>query len=166
MASGPRVSLECGSPVTASDRPILYALFGLNRAGQILYGTLFILAAAAFVGRQILPGLQFSDQDEQLFRAARHGDRAAVEQALATGASLEHSAPIDHKTALFRAAVFGHADVVRLLLERGADPNAVGFDGRSALEVVTAARAEEKDPAVASNLDAVAALLKEAAGSR
>ena len=152
--------------MTAPDRPVLYALFGLNRAGQILYGTLIVLAVAAFVGWQILPGLQFSDQDEQLFRAARHGDRAAVEQALSAGASLEHAAPVDRKTALFRAAVFGHADVVRLLLERGADPNAVGADGRSALDVVIAARAEEKDPAVASGLDAVAAVLREAAAPR
>ena len=152
--------------MTASDRPVLYAIFGLNRAGKILYGTLFLLAIAAFAGRQILPTLQFSDQDEQLFRAARHGARAAVEQALTNGASLEHAAPIDHKTALFRAAVFGHADIVRLLLERGADPNAVGADGRSALDVVTAARAEEKDAAVASNLDAVAAVLRESAGQR
>src|SRR5882757_2999608 len=104
-----------------ADRPVLYALFGLNRAGQILYGTLFLLAAAAFAGWTMLPGLRFSGQDEQLFRAARHGDRAGVEHALSAGASLSHQAPIDRKTALFRAAVFGHAEVVRLLLERGAD---------------------------------------------
>jgi len=152
--------------VTAPDRPVLYALFGLNRAGQILYGTLIVLAAAAFAGWQILPGLQFSDQDEQLFRAARHGNRAAVEQALSAGASLEHTSPVDRKTVLFRAAVFGHADVVRLLLERGADPDAVGADGRSALEVVIAARAEEEDPAAAGGLDAVAVVLREAAKPR
>ena len=149
-----------------ADRPVLYALFGLNRAGQILYGTLIVLAVAVFAGRQILPRLQFSAQDEQLFRAARHGDRAGVDQALSAGASLDHAAPIDRKTALFRAAVFGHADVVRLLLERGADPKAVGADGRSAVEVVLAARAEEKDPAVARGLDAVAAVLREPVAAR
>ena len=146
-----------------SDYPVLLAIFGLNRAGQILWGTLAVLALAGFIGWQMLPGLQFTDQDEQLFRAARHGDRAAVERALSAGASLEHPAPIDHKTVLFRAAVFGHADVVRLLLERGANPDAVGSDGRSALDIVTAARKEEKDPAVASNLDAVAVVLREVA---
>ena len=155
-----------GAPVTARDRPVLYALFGLNRAGQILYGTLIVLAVAAFVGWQILPGLQFSDQDEQLFRAARHGDRAAVEQALSAGASLDHAAPVDRKTALFRAAVFGHADVVRLLLERGADRMRLGPTAGRRWTSSVAARAEEKDSAVASGLDAVAAVLREAAGPR
>jgi len=145
---------------------VLFALFGLNRAGRILYGTLFVLGAVAFIGWTLLPGLRFSDQDEQLFRAARHGDRAGVERALSAGASLDHQAPVDRKTALFRAAVFGHADVVRLLLERGADPKAVGADGRSALEVVLAARGEEKDPAAAHALDAVAAALREPAAAR
>ena len=149
-----------------ADRPVLFALFGLNRAGQILYGTLLVLGVAAFIGWTELPRFQFSDQDEQLFRAARHGDRAGVEQALSAGASLDHAAPIDRKTALFRAAVFGHADVVRLLLERGADPKAVGADGRSALDVVLAARGEEKDPAIARALDAVAAVLREPVAAR
>jgi hypothetical protein len=148
-----------------SDYPVLFALFGLNRAGQILYGTLAVLGVAAFIGWQMLPGLRFSEQDERLFRAARHGDRAGVEQALSAGASLEHPAPIDRKTVLFRAAVFGHADVVRLLLERGANPDAVGADGRSALDVVIAARQEEKDPAARSNLDAVAVVLREVTAS-
>jgi ankyrin repeat protein len=159
------VGLECPLAVTSTaDRPVLYALFGLNRAGRILYGTLMLVAAAAFLGWSIvLPRALFSEQDEQLFRAARHGDRGGVERALSAGASLTHTAPVDRKTALFRAAVFGHAEVVRLLLERGADAAARGADGRSALEVVLAARAQEKDPAIARNLDAVSALLREAA---
>jgi hypothetical protein len=152
--------------VASRDYPVLFALFGLNRAGKILYGTLLVLGVAGFIAWQELPGFQFSEQDEQLFRAARHGDRAGVEQALSAGASLQHASPVDRKTALFRAAVFGHADVVRLLLERGADPTAVGYDGRSALDVVTAAREEEKDPAIAGNLDSVAIVLREAMKAR
>jgi len=149
--------------VVAADHPILYAIFGLNRAGKILYGTLLVLGVAGFIGWSMLPGPQFSDQDEALFRAARHGDRAGVEHALKAGASLVHTAPIDRKTALFRAAIFGHADVVRLLLERGADPDARSADGHSALEVVAAAREAEKDPAAAQALDTVAAILREKA---
>jgi Ankyrin repeats (3 copies) len=142
------------------NRRILYALLGLNPAGQILYATVIIAAFLWWTG--LVPPSRFSAEDERLFRAARHGDRAEVERALAAGASLEHTAPVDRKTALFRAAVFGHVDVVRLLLERGADPSARAADGQTALEVVVAARQEEKDPTVARALDAVAAVLREA----
>jgi hypothetical protein len=143
---------------------IVLALFGLNRAGKILYITLFVLAVPAFVAWTVwLPRLRFSDQDERLFKAARHGDRAGVEQALAAGAHVNAAAPIDGKTALFRAAVFGQADAVRVLLEHGADPAIRGNDGQSALEVVTAARHDEKDPAAAGALDSVMAVLREAA---
>ena len=146
------------------DRPILFALFGLNRAGQILYGTLIVVVVSVFFGRQsLLPRLRFSEQDEQLFRAARHGDRAGVEQALSAGASLDHAAPVDLKTALFRAAVFGHADLVRLMIDRGADPAVVGADGQSVMDIVLQASREEKDPAARRNLDAVVAVLEEKA---
>ena len=142
---------------------IVLALFGLNRAGKILYTTLFVLAVPAFVAWTVwLPRLRFSDQDERLFKAARHGDRPGVEQALAAGAHVNAASPIDGKTALFRAAVFGQADAVRVLLEHGADPATRGNDGRSALEVVTEARHDEKDPGVAGALDSVIAALREA----
>lgn len=138
-------------------------LFGLNRAGKILYTTLFVLALPAFLAWNVwLPRARFSDEDERLFKAARHGDRAGVAQALAAGAHVNASSPVDGKTALFRAAVFGRADVVRVLLDRGADPAARGDDGRSALEVVSAARQDEKDPAAAAALDAVIAALGKA----
>jgi hypothetical protein len=146
---------------------IVFAVLGLGRGGKILYGTLFLVGVPAMLAYLIwLPRYRFSDQDEQLFRAARHGDRAAIEQALASGATIGAQAPIDGKTALFRAAVFGHADTVRLLLARGADPAARGQDNRTALDVVRDARAEEKDPAAGRALDAVADLLRSAEEKR
>ena len=84
------------------NRPILFALFGLNRAGQILWAAAFILGFLYWT--DVLTPHPFSSQDEQLFRAARHGDRAGVERALGDGASLTDTAPVDRKTALFRAA--------------------------------------------------------------
>lgn len=144
-----------------SDNSILLTLFGLNRAGQIVYKTLFVLAVPALmVWTLLLPRLRFHDEEERLFRAARHGDRAGVERSIAAGGRVNAASPVDQKTALFRAAVFGHADVVRVLLEHGADPEARGADGQTALEVTLAARAQTKEPNAAAALDAVAAALR------
>jgi ankyrin repeat protein len=138
-----------------------FALFGLGRAGQLLYGALFVLAIPVLaVWFVFLPRWRFSDHDEALFRAARHGDAAGVERSLADGARVNAASPVDGKTALCRAAIFGHTDAVRVLLEHGADASVRGSDGQTALDVAMAARAEEKDPAIAHNLDAVVAALR------
>jgi hypothetical protein len=134
------------------------ALFGFNRAGQILWGLITVAGLAYFV--YSIQGPPFSDEDERLFRAARHGDRAGVERSLEAGATVADQSPLDRRTALFRAAVFGHADVVRVLLERGADPSARGGDGKTALDVVIEARADEKKPEAQRALDEVATVLQ------
>jgi hypothetical protein len=152
---------------TTNTSAVLYTALGLNRAGRILYATLFCLAVPALAAWFVLlPRLRFQPQDEDLFRAARHGDVRGIEQALASGGRANAAAPIDGKTALFRAAVFGHADAVRLLLERGADPGQRGSDGQTALDVVLAARAQEKDAAKQRALDAVATVLRAAEQAR
>lgn len=70
-------------------RTVLFALLGLGRAEKIHYGTLAALAIPALaVWFVFLPRWKFSDQDEQLFRAARHGNVAGVESSLAAGACL------------------------------------------------------------------------------
>ena len=56
--------------------------------------------------------------------------------------------------------MFGHAEAVQLLLEQGADREAHGNDGRTVLEVVAAARAEERNAKTLTALDAVAAALR------
>ena len=152
---------------SSSDDASALTLFGLNRTGKIVYGALFVLVVPAFLAWTIwLPRVRFSDGDEQLFRAARHGDRAAIEQALNAGARIEAASPVDGKTALFRAAVLGHTDAVRLLLEHGADPAARGLDGRSPVEVVEEARSDEHDPEAARGLDAVLNVLRNAESGR
>jgi ankyrin repeat protein len=143
--------------------PLLFALLGLNRAGRILYTTLFVLAVpAGLAWFVLLPRVQFNEEDERLFRAARHGDVAGIERSLAGGGHVNAAAPIDGKTALFRAAVFGHTDAVRALLRHGADPTRRGNDGRTALEIVLAERPKESDRPRAEALDAVAAALRAA----
>ena len=148
----------------SKTQTVIFALLGLNRAGQFLYVLLFVAAIPALLAYTTwLPRYRFTDADEQLFKAARHGDVPALQQSLAAGADLTHASPVDGKTALFRASVFGRTDAVRLLLEHGADPEARGSDGRSALEVVSAARTDEKNLDRARTLDEVAALLQKAA---
>jgi hypothetical protein len=144
-----------------NERSFLLALFGLNRAGQILYVTLFVLAIPALaVWTVFVPRFRFREQEERLFKAARHGDVAGIERALAEGANINAAAPIDTKTALFRAAAFGHVDAVRALLKDGADPERHGRDGRSVLQFAEDARKEEKDPARARALGEVIDALK------
>jgi len=121
----------------SKDRSFLYALLGLNRAGKFLYIAVLALAVVGVgLWKVELPRRRFSDEDERLFRAARHGDLPGIERSLTSGGGVNDAAPIDGKTALFRAAVFGHADAVRALLDPGADPARRGNDGRTALEVV------------------------------
>jgi hypothetical protein len=152
---------------SSNKHGILFTVFGLNRAGRILYTTLFIAAIPALTAWFVLlPRLRFHEEDERLFRAARHGDVAGVERSLAAGARVNAAAPIDGKTALFRAAVFGHADAVRVLLEHGADPARRGNDGRTALEMVLAVRAEEHDRSAVAAFDRVESALRRAEPGR
>lgn len=62
------------------------------------------------------------DPGEQLLAAARKGDAAAVKQLLDQGANV-NSKNRYGSTALFFACDRGHFDVVKLLVERGADMN-------------------------------------------
>lgn len=152
---------------TAGRTGWIFTLLGFGRAGRILYGGLFVLVVPGILAWfVVLPRLRFSEQDELLFRAARHGDVAGVERALSAGAGVNHTSPIDGKTALFRAAIFGHDAVVRTLLDHGADATARGSDGTSALDVALAAQANEKDPARVKNLAMVVATLRGAEPER
>jgi len=58
--------------------------------------------------------------------AARRGDVKAVERRLALGISPNSRHPLTVETPLIEAASAGHLDVVKLLVERGADVNLKG----------------------------------------
>jgi uncharacterized protein len=66
-----------------------------------------------------LPPLTAADQS--LIDAANRGDVAAVDQALGAGANV-NAFDSTGESALMQAAAEGHLDVVRQLLQRGADP--------------------------------------------
>jgi hypothetical protein len=143
------------------DHPILFTIFGLNRAGQILYITLFVLAIPALtVWTVFVPRWRFSDADERLFKAARHGDVAGIERALAEGADVNAQAPIDRKTALLRAVAFAQTDAVRALLKAGADPERRGGDDQTALQLAETARKAESNSPRAASYDQVIAVLR------
>jgi ankyrin repeat protein len=61
--------------------------------------------------------------------AADTGDTAAVQQLLQTGADI-NAARSDGVTPLFMASLKGRADVVKLLLDKGANASAANLAGR------------------------------------
>jgi hypothetical protein len=64
-------------------------------------------------------GLLAWDSNEDLLSAAREGNLAAVKAALTNGAAVETKTPYG-QTPLYLAAMSGHEDVVRFLLDKGA----------------------------------------------
>ena len=84
------------------------------------------------------------DGEPLLAVAAGHGLVAIAEALLAAGADPGGAAAHSLVTPLIRAAEGGHEAIVRLLLTRGAEPNAQDAEGRTAL----AAAAAHGDPAL------------------
>ena len=82
---------------------------------------------AAILAFTLTFGPQTADKaalNEELWNAARAGDAARVAKALDSGAEL-NSGNRYKATALFFAADKGHVEVIRLLLDRGAEVNAL-----------------------------------------
>jgi len=76
-----------------------------------------LIALLAFASA--LAGLAMADANADLLSAARAGDLAAVRTAIESGAALESKTPYG-QTPLYLAAMNGHEEVVRFLLEKGA----------------------------------------------
>src|SRR5579872_1425263 len=71
-------------------------------------------------------------QAQPLFEAIQRADTAAVKRLLVSGVSAD-SRDGDGVPALMSAVLFARADCVRLLLDRGADPEAATKTGATAL---------------------------------
>lgn len=63
-----------------------------------------------------------------LLIAAEEGNTIKLKEALDSGVRPDDTLNVGDRTALLIAAMHGHSDIVQLLLERGADPNAE-FEG-------------------------------------
>jgi ankyrin repeat protein len=72
----------------------------------------------------------------RLVAAVRSGDVRAMERILDAGAPVD--ATFRGQTALTTAVSLGHGDIVRLLLDRGADPAKASADGKTALDLAQA----------------------------
>jgi ankyrin repeat protein len=72
--------------------------------------------------------------------AVRKGDKRTVQAMLAAGADVNEKRPGDLATPLLVAIINGHEDLVDLLLDKGADPNA---EGGSTNLTATGAKASE-----------------------
>ncbi len=74
-----------------------------------------------------------AERTEQLLHAAAEGDALAVEALLGAGAYI-NGTNYNLQTSLIRAAFFGHVDVVRVLLDHGAEVDAKDKLGLTAFE--------------------------------
>jgi len=74
-----------------------------------------------------------SERTEQLLHAAAEGDALSVEALLGAGAYI-NGTNYNLQTALIRAAFFGHVDVVKVLLDHGAEVEARDKLGLTAFE--------------------------------
>lgn len=84
--------------------------------------------------RRALEQRRISYTQEEFFRCIESGDATAVRLFLVAGMSPDTISDRS-LSPLPKAALFGRADIVRLLLEHGADVNAKGDDGSTALTI-------------------------------
>lgn len=82
-------------------------------------------------------GIQFDGRS--FLKAAKNGDLLAVRLFLDAGMDVNIIPGDDMHPALIMAAGSGHTEIVKLLMERGADVNLRGDEGMTALFAATAA---------------------------
>lgn len=84
-----------------------------------------------------IPGLRerFGKREaDTLIKAVQRGDVTAVKALLIQGADINERSEITRTTVLMEAAAFGHAEVVKLLVESGADAALKNDEGKTALD--------------------------------
>jgi ankyrin repeat protein len=137
----PRIALPAGSSARSSaDRELI---------GAILTHDDGKLSKALRAGASARCRLAFTTP---LCFAAAAGDFASARSLLDAGARVDAVNDAGY-TPLMLAAECNHARVVRLLLERGADPQARTLRGETALDLARAVRADPQEKAVATRDD-------------
>ncbi len=90
---------------------------------------LIIAIGRRFVGKRTWPNL---------VDAINRGDADAVRRLLMRGAPVNGKDEYWGRTPLIMASMNGHAEIVKILLTRGADPTAVDVEGWTAMRYATA----------------------------
>lgn len=90
---------------------------------------LLITIARRFVGKRTWPNLV-----DAIFR----GDADAVKSLLMRGAPVNGKDEYWGRTPLIMASMNGYTEIVRILLKKGADPNAADIEGWTAVRYATA----------------------------
>ncbi len=94
------------------------------RAARLL---LLAIVSALLVATTVPPAAASTlSPDQRLLRAARTGNVAAAQAALASGARVD-ARDGHRRTALLRSVIADNVDVARLLVARGADVNALDY---------------------------------------
>ena len=129
-----------------AKRDAVRTLLHVSEYSQIHLGDALI-AAASSCDEDVLNTLvkkiskelrdKFKWPPDLLCRAAQFGLSNIVRKLLKFGASLEDAVSLQNSTPLHLAARHGHADVVEVLLEKGASLTALDEDGRTPLHVAS-----------------------------
>ena len=100
-----------------------------------------ILSAARPIGSSdrvffklvLLWSVLMAGADEQLIYAAEKGDLQMARCAIEAGARVDASKEYNKRTPLFLASAHGHTDIVRLLIDQGADVSLKDVNGDNPL---------------------------------
>lgn len=106
---------------------------GIIRLIQIDVEEAEVKAGRVKVVRLLSGRTKNASQSHNLWKASANGDISAVNKALGSGADLEALDSQFRLSPLGWAAISGKSNVVKLLLEKGANVNAKGGDGSTAL---------------------------------
>jgi uncharacterized protein len=104
--------------------------------------------------RREVPAAVATPGQRAFFTAARLGDVAALRDGIGRGQEVNAREPAHGRTALMRAAAFGHLEAVQLLLASRADPRAADAQKLTALHIAAdAGEASVIAPLVAAGAD-------------